>query len=185
MCHAFHAKVALYLMRTVFLLDITVACFSNLPSAWMSDEAAAIWLAPAALSVLLPLVSLKDPPSFEGAERAHLLSLEGSCKPPVKERFWTMRPNRLSSPSISFLTHKQTERKENWWQFEPKFYRFTSIRSVDWFSFHIWCNFAYLPPFLPVFLLDSHPSTKAISNEASFIGSKWMINRSVVKWFNK
>lgn len=111
MCHAFRAKVILYLMRTVFLLDITVACFSKLPSAWMSDEAAAIQPAPAALSVLLPLVSLKDPPSFEGAERAHLLSLEGSCKPPVKERFWTMVPNRLSSPSISFLTHKHTKKE--------------------------------------------------------------------------
>lgn len=177
MCHAFRAKVILYLMRTVFLLDITVACFSKLPSAWMSDEAAAIRPAPAALSVLLPLVSLKDPPSFEGAERAHLLSLEGSCKPPVKERFWTMVPNRLSSPSISFLTHKHTKkRKENWWQFEPKFYRFTSIWSVARFSFHILCNFAYLHLFfLFSFLTATLPLRPFLMRLHLSVVNEWLI----------
>lgn len=116
MLHDRHS-VTLYLMRTVFLSDISVACSSK--SVSESDEATGTFSTP------LPVESPGAPSSFEVAvgaelsetdteaepEAAHMLTLEVRCRPLVRDRFWTMVLRRLSSPSISFLTNKQTEPK--------------------------------------------------------------------------
>lgn len=114
----FCANVTLYLMRTVFLSVISVACSSK--SAWVSDEATSTWVPPAsgAFSATPLLASPGAPSSFEvaaetasetdaEAEAARMLALEVRCRPPVMDRFRTMVLRRLSSPSISFLTNQQ------------------------------------------------------------------------------
>lgn len=87
------ADVSLYLMRTVFLSDISMDCSSEAVSALLMVDSSR-----ASFSFKAAAVA-----ELSEAEAAHRLTEVESCRPPMRDRFWTVVLRRLSSPSISFL----------------------------------------------------------------------------------
>lgn len=87
------ADVSLYLMRTVFLSDISMDCSSEAVSALLMVDSSR-----ASFSFKAAAVA-----ELSEAEAAHRLTEVVSCRPPMRDRFWTVVLRRLSSPSISFL----------------------------------------------------------------------------------
>lgn len=85
--------ITLYLMRTVFVSDVLVPCFSE------------IFESLDGLSCCGVAVGVEV--SESEIAPAHMLTLAARGRAPVILRVWTMLLRRLSSPSISFLTNKQ------------------------------------------------------------------------------